>query len=126
MKGMARVVVMGNLTRDPELRSTGGGTSVCSLSVAVNERRKVQGEWEEYVSFYDVTVFGNSAESTAQYLAKGSPVAVDGRLTQDRWEKDGQKRSAVQIIADQVNWLPDGRDSSERSAAEPDEEKIPF
>jgi single-strand DNA-binding protein len=108
MNGLARVVLVGNLTRDPELRTTAGGTAVGSLSVAVNERVKVQGEWTDRVSYFDCTVWGNSAESCAKYLGKGSPVAIDGRLRQDRWEHEGQKRQAVKVVAESVQFLPDG------------------
>jgi single-strand DNA-binding protein len=109
MNGLARVVLVGNLTRDPELRTTGGGTSVTTLGIAVNERVKKGDNWEDYVNFFDVTVWGNSAENCAKHLGKGSPVAVDGRLRQDRWEKDGQKRSAVKVVAESVQFLPDGK-----------------
>ena len=86
-----RVVVSGNLTRDPELRSTPGGTSVCSLRIAVNSRRKDEsGQWVDKPNYFDVTVWGAQGENCAQYLAKGRPVAVDGRLNWREWEaKDG-------------------------------------
>ena len=103
-----RVVITGNLTRDPELRSTGGGTSVCSLRVAVNTRRKDQcsGEWVDKPNYFDVTVWGPQGENCAQYLAKGRPVAVDGRLEWREWQdKEGNKRQSVDIIADSVQFL---------------------
>ena len=102
-----RVVVSGNLTRDPELRSTPGGTSVCSLRIAVNSRRKDEsGQWVDKPNYFDVTVFGAQGENCAQYLAKGRPVAVDGRLNWREWEaKDGSKRQSVDIIADSVQFL---------------------
>jgi single-strand DNA-binding protein len=103
-----RVVITGNLTRDPELRSTGGGLSVCSLRVAVNTRRKDQGsgEWVDKPNYFDVTVWGAQGENCAQYLAKGRPVAVDGRLEWREWQdKDGNKRQSVDIIADSVQFL---------------------
>jgi single-strand DNA-binding protein len=102
-----RVVITGNLTRDPELRSTGGGTSVCSLRVAVNSRRKDEsGNWVDKPNFFDVTVWGAQGENCAQYLSKGRPVAVDGRLNWREWEdKDGNKRQSVDIIADSVQFL---------------------
>ena len=90
-----RVVLVGNLTRDPELRHTGGGTPVCSLRIAVNSRRKdpATGEWADKPNYFDVSVFGNQAESCNQYLAKGRPVAIDGRLEWREWEaQDGTKR----------------------------------
>jgi single-strand DNA-binding protein len=103
-----RVVITGNLTRDPELRSTNGGLSVCSLRVAVNTRRKDQssGEWVDKPNYFDVTVWGAQGENCAQYLAKGRPVAVDGRLEWREWQdKEGNKRQSVDIIADSVQFL---------------------
>ena len=104
-----RVILVGNLTRDPELRHTPSGTPVCGLRVAVNTRQKdaSTGEWGDKPNYFDVTVWGNQAESCAQYLAKGRPIAVDGRLNWREWEdkQTGQKRSAVDIIADSVQVL---------------------
>jgi single-strand DNA-binding protein len=109
-----RVVLTGNLTRDPELRSTSSGMSVCSLRVACNTRRKNQttGEWEDRANFFDVTVWGAQGENCARFLAKGRPVAIDGRLEWREWEtQDGHKRQAVDIIADAVQFLG-GRDDT--------------
>jgi single-strand DNA-binding protein len=103
-----RVVISGNLTRDPELRSIpNSGTSICSLRIAVNSRRKDEsGQWVDKPNYFDVTVFGAQGENCAQYLAKGRPVAVDGRLNWREWEaKDGSKRQSVDIIADSVQFL---------------------
>ena len=103
-----RVVLVGNLTRDPELRHTPSGTAVCSLRLAVNSRRKdaATGEWGEKPNYFDVTVWGNQGESCAQYLSKGRPVAIDGRLDWREYEaKDGSKRQAIEIIADSVQFL---------------------
>ena len=102
-----RVIITGNLTRDPELRSTSGGTSVCSLRIAVNSRRKEGDQWVDKPNYFDVTVWGNQAESCAQYLSKGRPVAIDGRLEWREWEAtDGSgKRQAVEIIAESVQFL---------------------
>jgi single-strand DNA-binding protein len=109
MENVNVVVITGNLTRDPELRSTGGGTSVCEMRVAVNTRRKdaQSGQWYDKPNYFDVVVFGARGESCATYLAKGRPVAVDGRLDWREWEtKDGSgKRQAVQIIANTVQFL---------------------
>ena len=102
-----RVVLVGNLTRDPELRHTPSGTPVCSLRVAVNTRRKDEsGQWVDKPNYFDVTVWGNQGESCAQYLSKGRPVGVDGRLDWREWEaQDGSKRQAVEIIAENVQFL---------------------
>jgi single-strand DNA-binding protein len=103
-----RVVLTGNLTRDPELRHLSSGTAVCSLRIAVNTRRKGQsGEWEDKANFFDITVWGAQGENVAQYCAKGRPIAVDGRLEYREWEdkETGAKRNAVQIVADSVQFL---------------------
>lgn len=102
-----RVVLTGNLTRDPELRSTPSGTPVCGLRVACNTRRKdSSGEWVDKPNYFDVTVWGRQGENAAQYLEKGRPVAIDGRLEWREWEdKEGNKRQSVDIIADSVQFL---------------------
>ena len=103
-----RVVLTGNLTRDPELRSLPSGMAVCSLRIAVNTRRKgASGDWEDKPNYFDVTVWGAQGENCAQYLSKGRPVAVDGRLEGREWQdkETGQKRQAVDIIADSVQFL---------------------
>jgi single-strand DNA-binding protein len=102
-----RVVLVGNLTRDPELKQTPGGTPVCSLRIAVNSRRKDEsGQWADKPNYFSVSVFGNQAESCAQYLSKGRPVAIDGRLDWREWQsQDGSKREAVEIVAESVQFL---------------------
>ncbi len=107
MTSINRVLLVGNLTRDPELRVTQGGMSVVEFGLAVNGREKVNGEWQERADFFDVTVFGNQGDSVAQYCSKGSQVGVDGRLRQERWQtKDThENRSRVKIIADSVQFL---------------------
>ena len=106
-----RVIITGNLTRDPELRSTPSGTPVCGLRVAVNTRRKGQsGEWEDKPNYFDVTVWGAQGENCARFLSKGRPVAIDGRLEWREWETpEGHKRQGIDIIADAVQFLG-GRD----------------
>jgi single-strand DNA-binding protein len=108
MANINRVVLVGNLTKDPELRHTPGGTPVCSLRVAVNSRRRDDsGTWVDKPNYFDVSVFGNQAESCAQYLSKGRPVGIDGRLDWREWDAtDGSgKRQAVQIIGESVQFL---------------------
>jgi single-strand DNA-binding protein len=102
-----RVILTGNLTRDPELRSLNNGNSVCKLRVASNSRRKdASGEWVDKPNFFDVTVWGAQGENCATYLQKGRPVAIDGRLEWREWEdKEGNKRQNVEIIADTVQFL---------------------
>ena len=107
-----RVVLVGNLTKDPELRTTPGGTSLCKLRLAVNTRRKDQsGQWVDKPNYFDITVWGQQGENCATYLQKGRPVAIDGRLEWREWDAtDGSgKRQAVEIVAESVQFLG-GRD----------------
>ena len=103
-RGFARVTLVGNLTRDPELRQTPNGTSVCQFGVAVGRRFKDgSGQWVDKASFFDVVVWGAQGENSAQYLSKGRQVAIDGRLEQRSYEaQDGTKRSKVEIVAENV------------------------
>lgn len=109
MANINRVILVGNLTRDPELRATGGGLPVCSMRLAVNNRRKRgdTGEWVDEPNYFNITVFGAQGENCARYLSRGRAVAVDGRLSWREWEaKDGSgKREAVEIIADSVQFI---------------------
>ena len=107
-----KVMISGNLTRDPELRETAGGSSVLSFGVAVNDRRRNQqtGEWEDYPNFIDCVVFGNRAEPLSRYLSKGTKVAVEGRLRWSQWEKDGQRRSKIEVIVDECEFMSRDRD----------------
>ena len=107
MVSINRVVLVGNLTKDPELRHTPSGTAVCNLRLAVNTRRKDEtGNWVDKPNYFDITVWGNQGERCAQYLAKGRAVAVDGRLEWREWETpEGNKRQAVDVVADSVQFL---------------------
>ena len=107
MAAINRVVLVGNLTRDPELRHTPSGTAVCNLRLAVNTRRKDEtGQWVDKPNYFDITVWGNQGERCAQYLSKGRPVAIDGRLEWREWETpEGNKRQAVDVVADTVQFL---------------------
>ena len=103
-----RVVLVGNLTRDPEMKHLPSGTALCSLRIAVNTRRKDEsGQWTDKPNYFDVSVWGAQGESCGQYLSKGRPVAIDGRLEWREWEAtDGSgKRQAVEIVADNVQFL---------------------
>jgi single-strand DNA-binding protein len=103
-----RVIITGNLTRDPELRNLPSGIAICNLRVAVNSRRKDNqtGEWVDKPNYFNVKVWGPQGENCAQYLSKGRPVAVDGRLDWSEWEdQQGNKRQSVDIIADSVQFL---------------------
>lgn len=102
-----RVCISGNLTRDPEIRATAGGTAVMTFGVAVNDRRKnaQTGEWEDYPNYIDATMFGTRADALARYLHKGTKVAIEGKLRWSSWEKDGQRRSKIEVIVDEIEFM---------------------
>ena len=101
-----QVVLMGNLTRDPELRTTPNGQSVCSFSLALNRSYKSKdGDWQEATDYIDIVAWGPLGERVAQYLTKGRPALVNGRLQSRSWEQDGQKRSKVEVVAQDVTFL---------------------
>jgi len=108
-----RVVLTGNLTKDPELRALSSGNSVCSMRIASNTRRKgADGNWEDKPNYFDVTVWGAQGENCARFLAKGRPICVDGRLEWREWtDQQGNKRQSVEIVADAVQFLG-GRDDA--------------
>ncbi len=107
MASYNRVVLLGNLTRDPELRYIPSGTAVSEIGLAVNERRKnASGEWVDETTFVDITLWGRTAEVASEYLSKGSPVLIEGRLKLDTWEtNDGQKRSKLKVVGDRMQML---------------------
>ncbi|MEQ1826470.1 MAG: single-stranded DNA-binding protein [Pirellula sp.] len=106
MASYNRVILLGNLVRDIELRYTSSRMAICQNAIAVNDRRKnASGEWIDETSFVEVTFFGRTAEVVSEYLGKGSPIFVEGRLKQDTWEKDGQKRSKLYVIVDRMQLL---------------------
>jgi single-strand DNA-binding protein len=112
MANLNKVMIIGNLTRDPELRHTPKGSAVTDLGVAVN--RKIQdgnGGWKDETTFVDVTVWGSSAENAHKYLSKGRGVFIEGRLQMDSWDDKatGQKRSKLKVVADNLQFLPDGK-----------------
>lgn len=119
-----RCNISGNLTRDPEMRALRNGTQVLSFGVAVNDRRKnpQTGDWEDYPSFIDCTMFGSRAEAVGRYLAKGTKVAIEGKLRYSSWEKDGQRRSKLEVIVDEIELM------SQRQQAPADvyDEDCPF
>ena len=102
-----RVNISGNLTRDPDLRATASGMQVLGFGVAVNDRRKnpSTGQWEDYPNFVDCTMFGNRAESMSRILRKGMKVAIEGKLRYSSWEKDGQRRSKIEVIVDEIELM---------------------
>ena len=110
-----QVTLMGNLTRDPELRTTPNGQSVCSFSLALNRSYKgADGNWQEVTDYVDIVAWGPLGERVAQYLTKGRPALVSGRLQSSSWEKDGQKRTKVEVVANDVTFLG-GRDGGNAS-----------
>ena len=127
MASLNKVLLIGNLTRDPELRYTPQGAAVCEFSIAINEKFKGKdGNWTDKVHYIDIVAWARQAETCAEYLKKGRPVCVEGRLTQDRWEQpDGQKRSKVRVTAERVQFLgspggaPAGGRGGAAEAAEP-------
>lgn len=110
MQNLNVVALTGNLTKDPELRHTPSGTAVTTLRIAVNDRVKRNDEWQDAAYYFDVVVWGRNAENACQYLAKGRPIAVNGKLTWREWEaQDGTKRQSVEIVADNVQFLNSGQ-----------------
>ncbi len=107
MASFNRVILVGNLTRDPELRYTPGGMAVTDIGLAVNDRRKnANGEWVDEVTFVDITLWGRTAEVASEYLSKGSPALVEGRLKLDSWDgNDGQKRSKLKVVGEKLQML---------------------
>ena len=141
MKNLNRVVLQGNLTRDPELRQVPSGTTICELGIAVNDREKdSNGEWAERANFFTVDVFGKQGENCHRYLSKGRPVLIEGRLRWHSWETDGIKRSKVTITGENVYFLgtgdghrasaPASEGQNQRDVAhqslEPPEDEVPF
>ena len=135
MASFNRVVLVGNLTRDPELRYIPSGTAVSEIGLAVNDRIKKDNQWVDETTFVDVTLWGRTAEIANEYLTKGSSVLIEGRLKLDQWETDGQKRSKLRVVADRMQMVGgrgEGRPSgsvpqyqSSESQGPPDDD-IPF
>ncbi|HEY2826321.1 MAG TPA: single-stranded DNA-binding protein [Pirellulales bacterium] len=106
MASFNRVILVGNLTRDPELRYIPSGMAVTDIGLAVNDRRKnAQGEWVEDTTFVDVTLWGRTAEVASEYLGKGAPLLIEGRLKLDTWEKDGKKNSKLRVVGERMQML---------------------
>jgi single-strand DNA-binding protein len=111
MANFNRVILLGNITRDIEVKYLQSGMAVTELGLAVNDRRKDQqsGQWVEDTTFVDITLWGRNAEVAGEYLSKGSPVLIEGRLKYDQWEKDGQKRSKLRVVGEKLQLLPTGQ-----------------
>ncbi len=126
MTDINSVVLCGRLTRDAELKYTSGGMAIADLSIAVNSSKKVGDTWEDQANFFDVSLFGKRAEALTPYLTKGVQLAVSGSLSQDRWERDGQKRSKVTIKANNIQLMSIKSESQPRNEPEEDLDGIPF
>ena len=122
-----RVNISGNLTRDPETRRTNGGMAVLSFGVAVNDRAKnpQTGEWEDRPNFVDCVMFGTRAEAVSRYLSKGSKVAIGGKLRYSSWEKDGQRRSKLEVIVDEIEFMSRREDGARLAASQPASALVP-
>jgi single-strand DNA-binding protein len=122
------VVLVGNVTRDPEVKFLQSGTAVCDLGLAINERVKRGDDYVDEPVFVDVTLFGRTAEVAGEYLAKGAPVLIAGRLKYEQWEKDGQKRSKLKVVAEKLQMLggkPRSEDSQERQERPQEQSQVP-
>jgi len=130
MASFNKVMLMGNLTRDPELRYTSNGSAVTSFGLAVNRKFKQGDEWKDDVCFVDITVWGKQGENCAEYLSKGRPAFIEGFLKFSTWESDGQKRNKLEVVANTVQFLGSRGDSSGENSGEqtpkPDEDDVPF
>jgi len=129
MADLNHVVLIGRLTRDAELKYTANGQAVCKFSIAVNRRKKQGDQWVDEANFFDVVLWGRQGETLNQYLVKGKMVGVDGELRQDRWEQEGQNRSKVEVIANNLQLLGSsgggGGSSGQGSYSPPRQEAAP-
>ena len=121
-----KYICTGNLTREPEIRRTQSGMAILTFGVAVNDRRKngQTGEWEDYANFIDCTMFGNRAESLSNYLHKGMKVAIEGKLRYESWERDGQKRSKIGVIVDEIEFMSRNGDAKPQQRHQQEDEPI--
>ena len=126
MSNYNKVILMGNLTRDPEVRFTRDGAPVASFTLAINNRYRQENETKEDVSYIDVVTFGKQADLVKNYLEKGSPVLIEGRLQQRRWEQEGQKRSKVEVVTQTITFVGSGRRSATSSPGSAPQEETGF
>lgn len=124
MASFNRVILVGNLTRDPELRHVGNGTAVSNVGLAVNDRVKRDDEWVDEATFVDVTFWGRTAEVANEYLTKGSPVLIEGRLKYETWEKAGEKRSKLKVVCDRMQMLGTRKNGNGDAAKEAQPEAV--
>lgn len=132
MASLNKVILIGNLTRDPELRYTASGSAMTKFGLAMNRKYKSGDDWKDEVTYVDITVWGKQAENCSEYLSKGRSVCVDGRLNFSQWETDdGQKRSKLDVTAERVVFLGGregrgGQGSADSSAGSPPDDDVPF
>jgi len=130
MSSLNKVVLIGNLTRDPELRYIPSGSAICKFGLAVNRKYKAGDEWKDETTFVDITVWGKQGETASEYLSKGRQVCVEGRLTYSQWETDdGQKRSKLEVTGERVIFLGGGRGQNQgqdQGGGLPPEDDVPF
>lgn len=120
-----RVIISGNLTRDPELRQTASGMAVMAFGMAVNDRRKNRaGEWEDYPNYVDCKMFGARAEAVSRYLSKGTKATVEGKLRYSSWEQNGQRRSKLEVVVDEIEFARQERQAE--PAGDLFDEDLPF
>lgn len=126
MASFNKVILVGNVTRDPELRYISSGTAVTDIGLAVNDRRKnAQGEWVEETTFVDVTLWGRTAEVAGEYVSKGSPLLIEGRLKLDTWEKDGKKNSKLRVVGERMQLLGGRGGEGNRGDASRPKSRVP-
>lgn len=122
-----RVAISGNIGNDPDLRQTASGVQVLSFSVAVNDRVKGEdGQWTDRPNWIDCTMFGARAKSVSRFLSKGSKVAIEGKLRWSQWERDGQKRSKIEVIVDEIEFMTSRSDATSQATAQPVRQQAPY
>lgn len=122
-----RVAISGNIGNDPDLRQTASGVQVLSFSVAVNDRVKGEdGQWTDRPNWIDCTMFGARAQSVSRFLSKGSKVAIEGKLRWSQWERDGQKRSKIEVIVDEIELMTSRGDAPSQATAQPVRQQAPY
>ena len=121
-----RVILAGNLVHSPDIKFSDSGKAICKLSLAVNSRRKQGEQWIDEVSYFDCVAFGKTGEAIAEFVGKGQSILIEGRLKQERWEKEGQKKSAVRVYIDTVQFLSPKKEAAMDTAAGPTNDDIPF
>ena len=122
-----RVAISGNIGNDPDLRQTASGVQVLSFSVAVNDRVKGEdGQWTDRPNWIDCTMFGARAQSVSRFLSKGSKVAIEGKLRWSQWERDGQKRSKIEVVVDEIEFMTSRSDAPSQATAQPVRQQAPY